>query len=198
MERIWPRQGGGRLVEDDDARVARKRPHDAENGFARGAQRTHGRARVRWVERHGAIDLLGLPPNLVPGDEATGLGKSSYQRHILADAQFIDQAKVLMDKRDRHGFRMGMDPTSAHEDLARVGLIEPGEDLDQRRLAGPVLADKRVDLARHDCQADAIQGKRAEKPLRETPDLNRGKRLSRHGGSFDVVLLAAQKLLTRG
>ena len=70
---------------------------------------------------------------------------------------------------------MGMDLTAAHEDLASVGLIEPGKNFDQRRLAGAVLADEGVDLARHDRQVDAVQRKRAEKALRETPDLDRGE-----------------------
>ena len=121
MERVGSRQRGGRLVEDDDAGVARKRPHNAEDGFARGAQRTHWSARIRRIDRHSAIDLFGLQPNLAPGDEAAGLGKPRHQRDVLANAQFVDQAKVLVDKRNRHGFRMGMNATAAHQDFAESG-----------------------------------------------------------------------------
>ncbi len=147
MQRVGSGQRGGRLVKDDDAGVSRQRPHDAEDGFACGAQRTDGRARVRRIDRHRGVDLFGLPPDLAPRDEAARAGKSRHQRDVLADAQFVDQAKVLMDKRNRHGFRMRMNRTPAHEDLARVGLIEAGENFDQRRLAGAVLADEGVDFA---------------------------------------------------
>ena len=96
-----------------------------------------------------------------------------------------------MNKRDRHGFGIGMDLTPAHEDLASVGLIEAGENFDQRRLAGAVLTDKGVDFARHDRQVDAIQRERAEKALRQTPDLDRGTRICRHGSSLGCPIFAS-------
>ena len=182
MQRVGARQRGGRLVENDDAGVARQSSHNAQDGFARGAQRAHERARIGRLDRHAGIDLFDLPPNLAPRNKSARPGKTRHQRDVLADAQFVDQAEILMNKRDRHGLRMGMDLTPAHEDLARVGLIEPGENLDERRLAGAVLAYERMDLGRHDRQVDAIERKGAEKALRETPDLDRRKRVSRHGG----------------
>ena len=130
------------------------------------------------IDRHAGVDLFGLPPNLAPGDKSARPGKSRHQRHVLADAQFVNQAEILMNKRDRHEFRMGMDLTPAHENFARVGLIEPGENFDERRLAGAVLTDERMDLGGHDREVDAVQRKRAEKALRETPDLDRGRRVS--------------------
>ena len=43
------------------------------------------------------------------------------------------------------GLRVGDPPRRAvHHELALVGLNDPGEDLDKRRLAGAVLADERV------------------------------------------------------
>ena len=40
------------------------------------------------------------------------------------------------------------DRLAGEEDLAAVGLVDAGHDLDQRRFAGAVLAEQRVDLAR--------------------------------------------------
>ena len=40
------------------------------------------------------------------------------------------------------------DRLAVEQDLARVGLVEPVEDVHQRRLAGAVLAEQRVHLAR--------------------------------------------------
>jgi hypothetical protein len=56
-------------------------------------------------------------------------------------------------------------------DLAFVGLVDAGQDLDQRRLAGAVLADERRHLARIELERDLVQ--------RRTP----GKRLGDAGQS---------------
>ena len=56
---------------------------------------------------------------------------------------------------------MGMDMTTAHEDVARVGLIKTCENPDERGFAGAVLTDEGVDFARHDCQVNTVQRKRA-------------------------------------
>ena len=82
---------------------------------------------------------------------------------------------------------MGMNPAPAHQDFPRVWLIEASEKLDESRLAGPVLADKGVDFAWGDCQVDAVQRERAEKALREIPDLNRGKRIGHHDVSSNIL-----------
>ena len=39
-----------------------------------------------------------------------------------------------------------------------IGRVEPGDDLGERRLARPVLADQRVDATRGDREVDATQG----------------------------------------
>ena len=49
---------------------------------------------------------------------------------------------------------------------AVVGLVEAGEDLDQRRLAGAVLADERADLAGLDREADVVERPLATERLR--------------------------------
>ncbi len=46
---------------------------------------------------------------------------------------------------------------AAPADLAGVGLDQSGEDLQQRRLAGAVLADERMRLALGHVEADAAQ-----------------------------------------
>ena len=50
--------------------------------------------------------------------------------------------------------RLAVDPRLT---VARVGLVVAGEDLDQRRLAGTVLADERVHFARGDVEADIVE-----------------------------------------
>ena len=50
-------------------------------------------------------------------------------------------------------------------DGAGVGLVEAGDDLDQRRLAGAVLAEQRMHLAGADVEADPVQRAHAGKRL---------------------------------
>ena len=51
-----------------------------------------------------------------------------------------------------------------------VGLVVAGEHLDQRRLAGAVLADQRVDLARAQVEVDAVEGPGAGERLGQPAD----------------------------
>ena len=45
----------------------------------------------------------------------------------------------------------------ANSDFAGVGLVDAGQDFDQRRFAGAVLAQQRVDLAAADVEIDVIE-----------------------------------------
>ena len=61
--------------------------------------------------------------------------------------------------------------------VAGVGLVVAGEDLDQRRLAGAVLADERVDLAGGDVDADVVERDLPRERLRKVFD---SERVSHH------------------
>ena len=50
-----------------------------------------------------------------------------------------------------------MRPVAVEQDLARVGDVGPGEALDERRLAGAVVADDREDLAGVEVDVDAVE-----------------------------------------
>ena len=66
------------------------------------------------------------------------------------------------------------DGLAVEQDLALVRLGEPVEDVHQGRLAGPVLAEQRVDLARRDVQVDVVVGDHARIALRDATHLERG------------------------
>ena len=136
------------------------------------------------IDRHAGIDALGLLPELRPGDQTAGAGKARHQRHVLTDAEFVDEPEILMHEGDRDGFGVRVDPTAADEDLAAVGLVDPGEDLDQGRFSRTVLTHERMDLALADPKVDPVQRERAEEALGEAADLDRRRRIGRHDGSF--------------
>ena len=58
-----------------------------------------------------------------------------------------------------------LDRLASPADLAGIGLQHAIDDLDQRALAGAVLAEKGMDLTRHDLQIDAIVGEAAGEAL---------------------------------
>ena len=74
------------------------------------------------------------------------------EEHVLGDVEVVGQGEVLVDELDpERGGRAGVvdrDRLALEEDLAAVDGVDAGEALDQRRLAGAVVADERGDLAR--------------------------------------------------
>ena len=78
---------------------------------------------------------------------------------VLRDAQVRRQQDLLMDQDDAVVF--GVDRAGEHDRLTikrhhPAGRLQvAGKNLHQRRLAGPVLADQRMNLARHEIERDA-------------------------------------------
>src|SRR5205823_254200 len=77
---------------------------------------------------------------------------------VLGDGESADQFEVLMDHadagRDRVARRGEVDGIAVDDDLAGIGTVDAGEDVHQRRLAGAVLTEERVDLAGPDLEVD--------------------------------------------
>ena len=80
---------------------------------------------------------------------------------VLGDGEATDQVELLVDRRDAevHGrLRVAeVHLLALPGDRALVGLVHPGEDLDQGRLAGAVLAEQAVHLAREDVEVDPAE-----------------------------------------
>ena len=65
---------------------------------------------------------------------------------------------------------------AAQHDLALVRRVDAGEDLHQRALAGAVLADQPVDLARQQLEIDAVERGRAAEALGDAAERQDGLR----------------------
>jgi hypothetical protein len=66
--------------------------------------------------------------------------------------------------------------SSAEEgDLAVVRAIEAGQDLRQRRLAGAVLPQEGVYFSQRGIEIDAVVRDDGREPLRDPPQLDRGR-----------------------
>ncbi len=163
------------------------RSSDAVREAEVGAHRADPGVEVGRTEREVAVERVGVARRRRPGrwfGEGRGRGVERVLRggdagaarevrpHRLARAAF----RFLREVPDGRGRRR-------ERDRARVGRVEAGEDLEQRRLAGAVRRDdadavQRPDRARHPVEDDA----RAER-LREVTGDEGGERGRGHGGT---------------
>ena len=76
-------------------------------------------------------------------------------------------------------------------DLAGVGLEDPGDDLDQGRLAGPIVADERVHLVRPQREVSLAQRDDPPEVLLDVPRFEQGWRRWRRHRRDDIVVSTA-------
>ena len=103
---------------------------------------------------------LGRGPAPVDQAQARGLGQA--QHDVLQGAELADEMQFLMDEAEPEDGRLvrraDRDRPAVEGDRAAVGLLDPGQDADQGRLAGTVGADQPVHLAGAEVDLDAAQG----------------------------------------
>ncbi len=97
---------------------------------------------------------------------------------VLGDAEALDEVELLVDRRDpevHRGLRVGeayLLPLPA--DGAFVGLVDPGEDLDEGRLAGAVLAEEAVHLAGADVEVHPTECDHSRETLHDVGHAQEG------------------------
>ncbi len=155
-------EGGGRLVHHDEAYVVGERPGHGDDLLL---------GRGEFTDRAGGVDLRvaeasqqrgGRGAALAGTDDEAGAGRFMAQEDVLGDRQVLDQVEFLVDGGDpethRGDRRLEYGRSPAPGDLAVVGLVGPGEHLDEGGLAGAVLAEEAVDFAGLDLQVHAVEG----------------------------------------
>ena len=99
-----------------------------------------------WSKTRGR--LAPHPPAV---DAAEALQRLRADEDVLGDAQVGEERRLLEDDRDPGGLRLlGVVEDrllAVEQEAAGVGPVHAREDLDERRLAGAVLADEAVHLA---------------------------------------------------
>ncbi len=164
-------EGGRRLVEDDHARVRQQRPRDLhELLLGRGQVADQGAARQRDTEE--ALQRLTAPRlERRPPDAEARNARFSSEKQGLADGRGRYEQAVLVNEGDAGlGSLGGRDlgqGLAEQRDGARVGLDQPGQDLDQRRLAGAVLAHETVNRSLGDRQRGAVERQGGAEPFGE-------------------------------
>ena len=143
-------ESGGRLVHDDDRRIVAKRAGDLDHVLLRDRQLLQ-----RCVGVEIGLDALEERASLACASRSSRPGaRARHMAHedVLGDAELVEHHRFLVDGGDagrpglaRRGEAALTPPT--HEISPSSGVIDAGQDLDQSRFAGAVLADQRRHLA---------------------------------------------------
>jgi hypothetical protein len=165
------RQHRGRLVQDQDARVAIKGLQDLDALLLPQRQLPDARTWID-VEAVALRDLADAALDRPRADpEGAALAAMVAEHDVLRDGERLDEAEVLVHHADacieRIAWRLEVDRPAVEEDLALVRPVEAGEDVRESALAGPVLAEQRVNLARSRLELDAVVRDDAGKALRD-------------------------------
>ncbi len=161
---IGGREHRRRLVEDDDADLLRQGLGDLDHLLVGDREVADRTARVDG-KAQAPEQFPGAAVQRRPGDDARQLA----QEDVLGDRQVGRQGGLLVDHRDamRGGDPrvVGRDRRAVDEDRAAVGRDLARQHPHQRRLAGAVLAEERVDLAGLEIEVDPLQrAHAAERP----------------------------------
>ena len=161
------RRGG--LVEDKNAFVPAllvlQCAGDGDHGAVGRAEQADRQVR-RGLDLEALQQARGAAAQCLPPDRpgASRL-EAPADRHVLGDRHGREDTGVLVHEVDTRSARpVRRRPVrghhgGAHRDLAtRVTVVEPGEDLDQRRLPGAVAAEQGVDVPRLHLERYPVQG----------------------------------------
>ncbi len=156
------REGGGRLVQDERAHPGPgdglRDLHDLLMGDPEGPDRP---PRVDGRAAEGAEHLAGdrRPPPAVQEAAAGGLAP---EHDVLGDAEVRDQGELLVDRAhplvERLARRGQVDGAAADRDGPLVRAVDPRQHLHDGGLAGAVLPDEGVHLARRHGERGAADG----------------------------------------
>ena len=169
----------GRLVEQQHGRIGRQSAGKFDQALVPIAEARDRLARAR--SEPDKIECgLGAPPQRrgACGDErvafAFGADDDIFERSHRAE-----QPDVLEGAREAEGGalvrRQAGHFDAVDENRARIGAVEPGDDIERRCLAAPVGADQRMHAAAAHLKIDAVDRLQAAKILDETAHLERGR-----------------------
>ena len=106
------------------------------------------------------------------------LERLAAEKEVPRDAHQRDHAEILEHRGDAQFGRVARAPEmhrlAVDQDLAGARAIDPGEDLDQRRLAGAVVAEEAMHLSGMDLDVDVAKRDDRAEMLRHAAKLDGG------------------------
>ena len=125
-----------------------------------------------------------------------GVHLLATEEQVRDDVQVVAQREVLVDGRDpeRHRFvgPRDRDGVALEQDLPGVGVVDSGDHLHERGLAGAVVADERHDLARSNAEVHTLESLHGPEAL---ADVLEGEDLTVRGGTGHLMPAALHAAL---
>ena len=144
------------LVHEHEARLRREGPSHSQPALVAVRQRRGGLVRIRG-EPEQAHELVRPPRRFPPG----GADPERRDLDVLPHREAAEGVRVLEGTGEPMPpapvRRPAGDVALLESDLATRRPVEAAEDVDERRLAGPVRADQADDLARLELERDVTQ-----------------------------------------
>ncbi len=133
----------------------------------------------------GPEEALRRPGPADAVDPPEGPGRLLAEEQVFVHPELGDEVELLVDRADPGVLGLARRPDvylpALEEDHPPVGPVDPGQDLDQGGLAGPVLSDEHVDLARAQVEVHIPKRHDPREGLRDAPHLQeRGRPPSGH------------------
>ena len=169
--RLARRHAGGRLVEQQDLRIARQRNAElqlflvavGQRGAAASAS-SQGRSRRGGLEPHRGT----APPSATRNSAAPAM-RQERRLHILEDGELREDVGALKRAAHAHAAdavrRHAGDVAPVEQHPPRGGLQVPGDEVEEGRFAGAIGSDDRRDLARLDSEATSATALKPAKDL---------------------------------
>ena len=164
-------EGRGRLVHLDDPGVEADRLGDLDDLLLGDRERADPLAGPDAGDAEPGEQLLGVALHPAVSTEAAAAGLAA-EVDVLGDRALGQQVELLEDRRDAGAAAPAAGgrtrPASpAISIVPGVGLVDAGEDLHQRGLAGAVLADQAEHLAGAELEVDVVENRVADEALRQ-------------------------------
>lgn len=124
-------EAGGRFVEDDEAGAGGQCAGDGDEGAFGAGEVRDGRVRVEVKPATISRASVQQPAYLPPGDEPGAAGVTGAEGDVLGHRHPLHEAEVLVDEGHLGGRGAGAERVAGDSDLALVGAIDTGKDLDK-------------------------------------------------------------------
>ena len=173
LSRLLRRQDRGRLVEDQHARILVEGFQDLDALLLSQGQLPD--ACARFDGEPVSLRHLGDAPLDRPGVQQERPADVTVitEHDVLGDAERLHESKMLVHHGDarieRVAWGVELDRLTPQADLAAVRPVEPRQDVGQRRLAGAVLAQQCVHLARGRLEVDVFVRDDGGESFRDPP-----------------------------
>ena len=173
--RLMRRQGGSRLVHDQDSSVDGQRLGDLDGLLLR-----HREPLDQPARRHPPVDAqlcqeLSGGRRHGPAVDDRPAHRLAAEEDVLRDRPLRQEVELLVDDADAGSLGIlrvaEAHFLAGHANRSGLGDVRSGEDLHQRRLARAVLAQHRVDLSGAQVEVDLAEHRDAEERLADAAHL---------------------------